>query len=281
MSVPTPTPKPSPSPTPTKPPVPKKIAVPIYVKRLVALAGATIIFLTFLVNDAKRENMKELVDSIEAAENAFQIQTDSRRTYLEIKKFEQDFAESRGQHPPKKPAPHFDTASGVQFDTWVSKNEIDWNTIDAIEDDQPLVDELLAHIAKLANRLPQGGERIATLASLKTENSDLKKRWDDAFAGADKLEGSTDSKEGFAKIEPLNLQIDSLGQEFAKHSDNVEKESHSILEEADKERATTEESYRFWTIVFRILYVFGWAAGVAGILIGANEDEVVEGLKGD
>jgi hypothetical protein len=251
------------------------------VKRLVALAGATVIFLTFLVNDAKRENMKELVDSIETAENAFQILTDSRRTYLEIKKFEQDFAESRGQHPLKKPASHFDTVSGVQFDAWVSKNEIDWSTIDVIEDDLPLVDELLAHIAKLATRLPEGGQRLATLASLKAENSDLKKKWNDGFAGADELEGNTDSKEGFAKIEPLNLKIDALGQEFANHSNNVEKASHSILEEADKERATTEENYRFWTIVFRILYVFGWAVGVVGILIGANEDTVVEGLKGD
>jgi hypothetical protein len=275
------TPTPAPSPLPSKPKITWKFTVPTYVKRLVAVAGATIIFLTFLVNDAKRENMKELVDSIETAENAFQIQTDSRRTYLEIRKFEQDFAESRGQHPLKKLTSHFDTLSGIQFDTLVSKNEIDWSTIDVIEDDLPLVDELLAHIAKLATRLPQGGERIATLASLKAENSDLKKRWNDDFAGADELEGNTDSKEGLAKVEPLNFKIDALGQAFANHSDKVEKASHSILEEADKERATTEENYRFWTIVFRIMYVFGWAVGVVGILIGANEDTVVEGLKGD
>jgi hypothetical protein len=82
------TPTLAPSPLPSKPKITWKFTVPTYVKRLVAVAGATIIFLTFLVNDAKRENMKELVDSIETAENAFQIQTDSRRTYLEIRKFE-------------------------------------------------------------------------------------------------------------------------------------------------------------------------------------------------
>jgi hypothetical protein len=52
------------------------------------------------------------------------------------------------------------------------------------------------------------------------------------------------------------------------------------LDEAERERAAREENHRFWTIVFRILYVFGWVAGIAGILIGTNEDAVVEGLKG-
>src|SRR5260370_19594901 len=76
-------------------------------------------------------------------------------------------------------------------------------------------------------------------------------------------------------------EIDGLGQAFIKHSDDVEKESRGILDEAERERAATQENYRFWTIVFRILYVFGWVAGIAGILIGTNEDVVVEGLKGD
>lgn len=277
MSASAPTPKPS----ETKTKITRKLTVSTKVKRLVAAAGATIIFLTFLVNDAKRENMKELVGSIEAAENAFQIQTDSRRTYLEVRQFEKDFAESRGQHPLKKPAPHIDPMSGIEFDTVVSNKEIDWNTLNVIEEYQPFVDELLGHISKLAERLPRTRNRSRDVDALKHVNSNLKLGWNDLFSKANSVDDMLGSKEGATKVEQLNLEIDGLGQAFIKDSDDVEKESRSILDEAERERAATEENYRFWTIVFRIMYVFGWVVGIAGILIGANEDAVVEGLKGD
>lgn len=277
MSASAPTPKPS----ETKAKIARKLTVSTKVKRWVAVAGATIIFLTFLVNDAKRENMKELVGSIEAAENAFQIQTDSRRTYLEVRQFEKDFAESRGQHPLKKPAPHIDPMSGVEFDTVVSNKEIDWNTLNVIEEYQPFVDELLGHIARLAERLPRTRNRSRDVDALKHVNFDLKLRWNDMFSKANSVDDILGSKQSAPKVEQLNLEIDGLGQAFIKNSDDVEKESRSILDEAERERAATEENYRFWTIVFRILYVFGWVAGIAGILIGSNEDAVVEGLKGD
>ena len=48
-------------------------------KRVISIVGATIIFATFLVNDAKRNHLKELADSIEAAENTFIIHADNRR----------------------------------------------------------------------------------------------------------------------------------------------------------------------------------------------------------
>jgi hypothetical protein len=272
---------PTPKPSETKAKITRKLTVSTRVKRLVAVAGATIIFLTFLVNDAKRENMKELVGSIEAAENAFQIQTDSRRTYLEVRQFEKDFAESRGQYPLKKPAPHIDPMSGVEFDTVVSKKEIDWNTLNVIEEYQPFVDELLGHITKLAERLPRTRNRSIHVDALEHVNLNLKLRWNDMFSKANSVDDILGSKEGARKVEQLNLEIDDLGQAFIKDSDDVEKESRSILEEAERERAATEENYRFWTIRFRVLYVFGWVASIVGILIGANEEAVVEGLKGD
>ena len=276
------TPPPSPSPTSAKP---RKKGISTFTKRVVSVSGATIIFVTFLVNDAKREDLKGLVDSIESAENAYEIRTDNRRNYLEIKQFERDFAESRGLHPLAQIASRYGVGpvglSTVTFDILPSSTtKIDWETLNGMEADSSSVHELIDNIARLANRLPKSSARTAALTSIETEERDIEEKWRQAYYDADAFEGKTDTKEGLAKVEPLNLRIAEVATTFAKHSENVNKASTNILTEAENERETTERNYKWWTIVFYILYALGWAVAVAGIIIGADENKVIEGLEG-
>jgi hypothetical protein len=52
--------------------------------RLLSVIGAIIIFITFLVREAIRDDLKELVNSIDAAEGVFMIRSDSRDVAEEI-----------------------------------------------------------------------------------------------------------------------------------------------------------------------------------------------------
>src|SRR5207253_5104570 len=117
----------------------------------------------FLVNDAKREDLKGLVDSIESAENAYEIRTDNRKNYLEIKQFERDFAESRGRHPLAQIASRYGVGPvglSSAFDIFPpSTTKIDWETLNGIEADSPSVHELIDNIARLANRIPKSSDR--------------------------------------------------------------------------------------------------------------------------
>src|SRR5439155_12296958 len=134
----------------------------------------------------------------------------------EIKQFERDFAESRGRHPLAQIASRYGVGPvglSSAFDIFPpSTTKIDWETLNGIEADSPSVHELIDNIARLANRLPKSSDRTAALTSIETEERDIEEKWHQAYSDADDLEGKTDTKEGLAKVEPLNLRIAAVAK---------------------------------------------------------------------
>ena len=71
--------------------------------RLISVAGALILFVTFLAKDAKRDRLKELGDSIDSAENAFIIRAENKRMYEALQTLGRNFDDFR-RNPWKKGA---------------------------------------------------------------------------------------------------------------------------------------------------------------------------------
>src|SRR5882672_6760922 len=61
--------------------------------RLLTFAGALIVFVTFLVKEGKRESLKDLADSVDAAESVFVIRSDSFTTPVQLARMEEKIDE--------------------------------------------------------------------------------------------------------------------------------------------------------------------------------------------
>jgi hypothetical protein len=65
-----------------------------FAKRSISILGASLVFLTLLINDAKSENLKGVLDTIESAANAYAIRLGNHTNHLEIRRLEYEFARS-------------------------------------------------------------------------------------------------------------------------------------------------------------------------------------------
>jgi hypothetical protein len=64
-----------------------------HLKTIVSFSGLGVVFLTFIVKDAQTDKLKDLVDSIEFAENTFSVRANDNDTFAELRRFERDFYE--------------------------------------------------------------------------------------------------------------------------------------------------------------------------------------------
>jgi hypothetical protein len=107
---------------------------PRQVKLLISLLGAVIVFGTFLARDTRRDKLKDLVDSIESAENAYLIRMGNRQMYEEIKRFESEFADFR-EHPtrPVKRGAESFSSGDIEFDSdSVEYDNMLWKATDTL-----------------------------------------------------------------------------------------------------------------------------------------------------
>lgn len=244
-------------------------------KKILSLVGATIIFGTFLAKDAKRDKLKELIDSIDASQSAYVSRLDSRRNYTETIEFRREFERSKGMFPPQ-------ISHDTSFDvfTMSDRPEIDWYSLNAIEAEKPSVDDLVYDVTHLAKTLPKDEQRKQTMTAVVAEWSEVTTGWQSAYHDAEELEGNTATKEGQSKMKDLNRRIYEVRGKYFKLWDHLKKQSGSILEEAAREREKAEASYQNWTIIFYVLYGLGWVVGAIGILMHAEED-IIEKLVED
>ncbi len=246
-----------------------RIKDPTNRKRVWAILGATVILGTFLVKDVKRDNLKELVDSIVAAENTYLIRTEDRRNYDEFKRFEKEFAEFR-KHP-TTPVIRSGGGSGDESFNLVGDGEIDWEAFNTANEEQTANNELLDNVIRLSDKLPDGAGKKELEANDK-ENDKFAVEMRDIQARGWKLQPS--AKEHVQEINGLNKQIGDHILQISAISEATNKLSFTILQNAGIERKKDEWWFEIWTWIFYGLYVIGWVIGIGGILME-------EGEKGD
>jgi hypothetical protein len=212
--------------------------------QLLTLAGALIVFVTFLVKEGKRESLKDLGDSVDASQSAFMIRNDSISTPLQLATIEEEInyillASPRGS-----------MTEGSRF--FMLRRP--W----ALGEGEAVLSRIsrsLDNARRLSEKLPQRSELIEK--RIHSLNNVIAEYQPDP--SPKKIGVRLYSRQAnFDPLWGLAEQVDALGNE--------------ILDDAEEVRVSTERSYAIYTWVSYGLYVLGWGLGLIGRLYGLTED---------
>jgi hypothetical protein len=256
------------------------------VRKVISLAGAVIIFATFVAKDMRRDKLKDLIDSIEYAENGYLLRMGQRQTYSEILRIENAFAEFR-KHPtspfvaPVGREDVFSPSVKGPSDSEVSEGgKIDYAQKRNLRVEETSNDELLDNLIGLANRLPEAGEHRKNLADL---DQDRHQYYEQSYAW--EFELSRQELEPILQSKGGNLALNDEIYLVLAHQEQITEKLYgiatAILPEAAKERQKAEHAYEKWTRFTYILYGVGFILGMIGILMGDEENSAIENIKGE
>jgi hypothetical protein len=235
-------------------------------KRSISILGATLVFLTLLINDAKRERLKEVLGTIESATNAYAIRLGNHTNHLDIRRLEYGFARSPAMNPSSNRSLLMDGSVHPDelFRLRPENDRVGFEIVNGIKQEVTLDKELLEAIKVLVGALPKNNERSERLKSLTSDETVIQDGCDEVI---NRGGGGNDP----AKIAAINKHIYDLVRTANEHSRSVRSYSTALLDGIGKERATAEERYDRWTVLFYCLSGLGWAIGVTGIFIGAGD----------
>jgi hypothetical protein len=239
-------------------------------KKILSLLGATVIFGTFLTKDLERDGLKDLVDSIDAAENAYIIRSHTQDSLEEIHRFEKKFAEFR-EHPTLSKSGF----SGGGSSSFTASLDGIWWTLKYSDELESSTEELFDNVARLANKLPNAEDTRKQLRIIRDKMDDFRRGWNNVSAAARKLPSAANSNQ--AALEQLDRTINDLTSNAFDLSESVAGIGNNILREAERERVAAERRYAQWNVCFYSLYVFGWVLGCIGVLL--ERDDIKESLE--
>jgi len=221
--------------------------------------GAAIVFAMFVVKDAYRESLKEIVYSIQAAETSFQIISGFTRVDVHLRIIEQQtFVDQTpkellrlGQMVRKRMNAGDEGAAsisneGVNFQKTLGEYETDVKNL------EHLLSEVPGH----------------------QEDRHFLEETEAAIQDAYKSEAEDHSKDGQKSGEKGSPRIESAMADESREATSAEilasltdAEEH-IVQDAEKERDLREERLRTYTITSYVLYPIGWLIGLVGKLTG-------------
>jgi endonuclease IV len=208
----------------------------------ISIFGALLVFVTFVSKEAKREGLKELIDSLNATESSFLTRSDIADIRHQVNLLESDVTELSNKLDPKE-------RKGI--DKILHSKEFEFSTIELECSD------LFERIQHLNSQLPNSSLHQEELDDLK----DAMDRHEKDIASA--MQANQENFE--SEIRDYIL--------FFAHLHDV---AYNILKEAEKEKAIEEHRYKIWTWTSYILYTVGWLLALAGRLFGAEDLVSVE-----
>jgi hypothetical protein len=209
-------------------------------RRLLLFVGASITLVTFVVKDEIRQDLKDLADSIDSAENVFMIRSDSRDIMEQIMWVQQLIKEQGPRRSVLPPIAYFRSLSaGLNSSVHLLAKvphgeELDERAAVILLKRNKWMDQSLPPLSPIAER-PIPRDSAADAA----EESRALESWKEVFF--------------------LNGEVQQFGVE--------------VLELAHKVEAQQEHRYRVSKYVSYFLYPLGWLIGLLGTLVG------VEGLR--
>lgn len=245
-------------------------------RHLWAVGGATIVFVTFLAKDAERDHLKDLVDSIDAAENAFILRSQNRATITALKTFRDEFHEFR-EHPTVAVARN-DGGGSSDFD---DSKEIDWEMLYSSRSEELSNQELLDSINRLARKLPENGAWKSTKSSLEFFKNKPQEFWDQWHKSFDQAMKAANSKSSPQLIGETNDQVFKAHWIAKELSDALDNVSQNITVDSEKERAKVEALYVAWLWLTYLLYALGWIMTIRAIFLGKEGESLVQQMVED
>lgn len=242
-------------------------------RTIVSLLGATLVFGTFLAKDARRDRLKDFVESLESTENAYLNRKGNRETYMALKNFKNEFDDFR-QHP-SKPVKRFGGGYS-RFD--ITPGTIDYEGLNDLRLDALLMDDLFDDLLRLNRKLPNFRAQMASFREIDTLSHKLWKQLsvvDNEVWAIERKPNQTDK----AAISKINDDITELGKITVERDIKLSDFARHILAIAEEERDLGEIRYQIWINATYVLYVVGFVMTIIGILIGGETEPMIEKVK--
>jgi len=190
-------------------------------RRVAAVTGALIVFLTFVVKDAVREQVKDLVDSLQSAEGVFEIRAQHEVTVGLLNGIGQRVQLIWHSTPAAKEFLRKYDNSGVIHD--ITENA------DIIEQERTNLDNLQRFIARLPS----------SETDLRAEVSEIRKRWAKHHDFHLQVIGKINQKkmsddQEFDAMSTLGPESEDLNSAILELSERAIAKSDTLRENADK-----------------------------------------------
>jgi len=213
-------------------------------RRVAAVTGALIVFLTFVVKDAVREQVKDLVDSLQSAEDVFEIRAQHEVTVALLNGIGQRVQLIWQSTPEAKEFLRKNDKSGVIHD--ITENA------DIIEQERANLDNLQRFIARLPS----------SETGLRAEVSEIRKRWTEhhdfylqVIAMINQKQMSEDQE--FDAMSTLGPESEDLNSAILDLSERAIAKSDTLREDAEKR-------LQIYTWASYVLYTVGWSLALFG-----------------
>jgi hypothetical protein len=240
-------------------------------KRTITVAGALIVFITFLINTSLVERYKDLSDAIDRARDVYLLRTDLRTLYLQNAKLEALVINRLG--PFKESFVNGAVGSTVEGpnEEYEAKDARWHDSTIILDSSQRLLTRLSLHSeqdAKIAlfrkwiaheKQLEDDDEEINNHEGLLKDDEDTKQRADDLMELEDLRKRIVSDKQAIANDlktshHPLEKAVNIFGAE--------------VLQIAEREYERDDDAYHSWKVWSYVLYAVGWALGLAGHFLG-------------
>jgi hypothetical protein len=223
------------------------------------LIAALIVFLTFVVNDVKRERLRELKSSIAAAQSFVTVREDIHfieilllQSHEQIRTPTDEILHAlRMSQMPSGYLAGFD----VRFD--------------------------LDRISQLARILPDDVQTTNELQSLKSKSKELEAAYNEVlhlFAEGAEFDRLPDPRDVVISNAKKRRELQTKWEDYSRHNSQFEAGVKDLLRRmlacAEQVRDRSERRYKLYTNWSYFLYGFGWAIALMGRLFG------IEGMPG-
>ncbi|HXM22616.1 MAG TPA: hypothetical protein VN948_15270 [Terriglobales bacterium] len=233
-------------------------------RRLLPVIGATIVLATFVVKDAWRENLKDLVDSIENAQNVFLIRDDSKAVTSQLRVIEQkiDRIEQVSTLTTKDPFTGIAVNSQMMIFRELQDNigtDLDntarlMDKVPGQEANRNTEEELKKGLVSARESFRQSGVTIARLTPTITP--------DGVFPA-----------EARQAIFDASADLSNKTNDLWTRTHNL---SATVLKEAASELQVEERNFTWVKIASYILYVLGWTLTLFGKMFGIEDLAVAD-----
>jgi hypothetical protein len=237
-------------------------------KQVVSFVGATIILATFIAKDARKDELKELTDAVQSAENAYLIRDDEHNTYEALRDFERDYHSNwQADHERRRR----DSADDDIHNSLLRA------AVNSADETRKRLDQL----ARLNKSLPNGGKAELITANRK-ECADIVQLGTTLIAEIEAAKGNrstvpslTSTKLSSDFINQANAKIRHLYDRADEADAATEKASSQLWHAAEDDLKGLEQRYEYWKYIYYSLFAIGWLVTIAGILIGEPDEKTV------
>jgi hypothetical protein len=218
--------------------------------RLLTFFGALIVFLTFVVREGLRDQLKDLVDSIDSAQNAFLLSVLSTESPMAFNRLEREVLSIRTQ----RQSGHTDPSERDIKETWlliaerIERARITLNDISRLQEKLPAKDQTVLLFSGVEDELAKCRENYAHVQKIGPEALEPDPT---QYSGESYPFGELDTA-----TRTLIQRVGQLGS--------------LVWEEADIVRRSDEFRLRIYTWATYFLYAFGWCLGLVGRLHGVG-----------